>query len=171
MKFVQTNPFHKNTFFILFISILFIHFMSPLQAQNVKNDEFTTLVTSAENFSKTNEYEKAIDSYNKALALKPGDKVIIVKIAELKKLIEESDKTRHLSFEDAVIQGEDAFKLKEYPKAKKLFEQALDLDPSAKYPKDRLAAIRAIYVDPADVARFNDAMAKRQSGALSRKFR
>lgn len=61
-------------------------------------------------------------------------------------------------FEDAITKGEQFLQAKEYAKAKAEYQKALIIDPSSKYPKDKLTYIRKFYIDPADEARFNTAM-------------
>lgn len=163
MKWIQHDLYTRS--FILFIAFLLFTAHS-VYSQAEKNGGTQELIISAENFFKAREYDKSLETYEKALKLKPGDKQLTERIAEIRKLKD----NQHMSFEDAVLQGEDAFKGKDYPKAKKLFEKALELDPTAKYPKDRLAAIRAVYTDPADIARFNDAMNKGNQELASGNF-
>jgi len=61
-------------------------------------------------------------------------------------------------FEDAITKGEQFLQAKEYAKAKAEYQKALIIDPSSKYPKDKLTYIRKFYIDPADEVRFNTAM-------------
>ncbi len=72
----------------------------------------------------------------------------------------EAEKNRNLSFEEVILKGEESYKLKDYPVAKRYFEKALEIDPSSRYAKDRLTAIRGFYTDPEDVAKYNAAMEK-----------
>ncbi len=61
-------------------------------------------------------------------------------------------------FEDAITKGEQFLASKEYANAKAEYQKALVIDPSAKYPKDKLTYIRKFYIDPADEARYTQAM-------------
>jgi len=61
-------------------------------------------------------------------------------------------------FEDAILKGEDFLKKQDYPNAKAHYKKALEIDPTAKYPKDKLAIIRKFYTDPADEQCFDQAM-------------
>lgn len=69
-----------------------------------------------------------------------------------------NDPDKLKQFEDAILRGEDFLKTKEYAKAKAEYQKALIIDPSAKYPKEKLTYIRKFYIDPEDEARFAKAM-------------
>jgi tetratricopeptide (TPR) repeat protein len=68
------------------------------------------------------------------------------------------DKAKLELFEDAITKGEQFLAAKDYAKAKAEYQKALIIDPSAKYPKDKLTFIRKFYIDPADEARYAQAM-------------
>lgn len=68
------------------------------------------------------------------------------------------DATKLQQFEEALLRGEDFLKAQNYAQAKAEYQKALSIDPSAKYPQDKLAQIRKFYIDPADESRFNSAM-------------
>ena len=70
------------------------------------------------------------------------------------------DHDKLVQYEEAVLKGEEYLQVKDYPKAKAEYQKALSIDPSAKYPKDKLALIRKFYVDPQDEVIYNDAVAK-----------
>ncbi|KAF0196726.1 MAG: hypothetical protein FD166_2328 [Bacteroidetes bacterium] len=73
-------------------------------------------------------------------------------------VVDTDEKARLQQFEDAITRGEQFLSTKEYAKAKAEYQKALSIDPTAKYPKDKLTYIRKFYVDPADEARFSQAM-------------
>ncbi|MBW6492249.1 MAG: hypothetical protein K0B15_13760 [Lentimicrobium sp.] len=73
-------------------------------------------------------------------------------------------------FEEAILRGEDFLQAKEYAKAKAEYQKALSIDPSAKYPKDKLTQIRKFYIDPADEAAFADAMNRANNLMQSRSY-
>ncbi|MBK7214523.1 MAG: hypothetical protein IPH88_14715 [Bacteroidales bacterium] len=157
-------PIQKNIYTHIFIAILILGSLifqaSPCLAQNAASDNYSSLVKSAEESFTAKNYSQSLDFYNKALVLKPGDKAVTAKIDELRKLIANTDAQKNKSFEDLVLEGEKFYKSKDYPTSKRYFQQALDLDPSSQYAKDRLAAIRQVYTDPSDLARYNEAIQK-----------
>jgi len=73
-------------------------------------------------------------------------------------VVNADEKARLQQFEDAITRGEQFLSAKDYARAKAEYQKALIIDPTAKYPKDKLTYIRKFYVDPADEARFSLAM-------------
>ena len=71
-----------------------------------------------------------------------------------------SDKAQLQQFENAITKGEEYLAAKDYAKAKVEYQKALSINPDAKYPKDKLAQIRKVYIDPADEAKFKQAFEK-----------
>ncbi len=69
-----------------------------------------------------------------------------------------TDPIKLQQFEDAILRGEDFLQAKEYAKAKAEYQKALSIDPTAKYPKDKLTQIRKFYIDPQDEALYSSAM-------------
>ena len=80
------------------------------------------------------------------------------------------DPTKLQQFEDAILRGEDFLNAKDYARAKAEYQKALQIDPSAQYPKDKLAQIRKFYIDPADESRFMAAMEKGNNLMLAKKY-
>ena len=80
------------------------------------------------------------------------------------------DPTKLQQFEDAILRGEDFLKAKDYARAKAEYQKALQIDPSAQYPKDKLTQIRKVYIDPADESRFMTAMENGNSLMKAKKY-
>lgn len=80
------------------------------------------------------------------------------------------DAARARQFEEAILRGEEFLNAKEYAKAKAEYQKALSIDPSAKYPKDKLAQIQKVYTDPEDEARFAAAIESGNRLMQAKKF-
>jgi tetratricopeptide (TPR) repeat protein len=158
MKFTRIALTPPHTFLFLIVLISGLLTCTPAYSQNKPDDEFTLTLKTADEFYSAKDYPHALEAYTKAFNLKPGQQQVKERIDEINNII--SEKAQNISFEDNILEGEKAFKSKDYPSAKRFFENALNIDPTAQYPKDRLSEIRSLYSDPADLARFNEAMAK-----------
>jgi hypothetical protein len=88
--------------------------------------------------------------YSEALALKPQEKypkdqlaAIDKKLAELAKKAEEDAKQKAINekYQAAIAVADAAFNAKTWDEAKAKYNDALDIKPAEKYPKDQLAAI------------------------------
>lgn len=69
-----------------------------------------------------------------------------------------NDKNKLQQFENAITKGEEYLKAKDYAKAKNEYQKALSINPDAKYPKDKLAEIRKVFVDPQDELKYDEAI-------------
>lgn len=81
-----------------------------------------------------------------------------------------NDKSKLQQFETAITSGEEYLKAKDYAKAKNEYQKALSINPDAKYPKDKLAEIRKIFVDPQDELRYNKAIEQGDSFLMQNNF-
>lgn len=70
------------------------------------------------------------------------------------------EKEKLLQFEEAITRGEEFLQAKDYAKAKAEYQKALSINPSAKYPKDKLVQIRKLYTDPQDEVMFSNAVSR-----------
>lgn len=80
------------------------------------------------------------------------------------------DPARLQQFEEAILRGEEFLQAKDYARAKAEYQKALSIDPSAKFPKDKLAQIRKFYTDPEDEARFSNAVEQGNRLLLAKNF-
>lgn len=81
------------------------------------------------------------------------------------------DKEKLLQFEEAITRGEEFLQVKDYAKAKAEYQKALAIDPTSRYPKDKLAQIRKVYIDPKDETDFAEAVAAGDRLAASGSYR
>ncbi len=157
---INIKPRYRHSslviFFIIFTGILF---NTRADAQVKPSDEYSVTLKSADNFFTAKDYANALTSYKKADQLKPGQKEVLNRIDQINTLLSANEKAKNTLFENAVLNAENFLKVKDYPSAKREYENALDIDPTAQYPKDRLAQIRSLYTDPNDISRYNEAMA------------
>jgi tetratricopeptide (TPR) repeat protein len=86
--------------------------------------------------------------------------LLIISVKPLSLSAQTTDKAKLMEFEDAITKGEAFLEAKDYAKAKAEYQKALSIDPSAKYPKDKLAQIRKVYIDPKDETDFQNAVLK-----------
>ncbi|HLN53914.1 MAG TPA: tetratricopeptide repeat protein [Lentimicrobium sp.] len=91
-------------------------------------------------------------------------------IAHFESFSQVTDKAKLLQFEEAITRGEEFMKLKDYAKAKEEYQKALSIDPSAKYPKDKLAQIRKVYIDPKDEADYHKAVSQGDQYILNENY-
>ncbi len=141
---------------ITFLSSYINPCFSQINATGAGNE---TIIQQADLALAAKDYAGALFLYNKANQAKPDDKYTTGKINDINKILDASPDLKDKLIEDIILKAESLFKQKDYPNAKSEFQKALLLDPSAQFPKDRLAQISAVYTDPEDQVIFNDAVA------------
>lgn len=99
---------------------------------------------------KTKTYEAAKTAYNEALGIKSQEQYPKDKLTEIEKILSDlankdaAGKELNEKYTAAITRADGAFASKEYNTAKTAYSEALELKPSEKYPKDKLAAIDAL---------------------------
>lgn len=143
---------------ILTASILFmLSLSSPLYSQTADpafaDQEYYTAIKKGDQYYNEEKYDRALYEYETARKLKPAEKYPQERIKVIHEIIDDQ-KTKNILFEVAVTSAEKWYKAADYKRAKAEFENALRIDPTAQYPKDRLAQINKIWSDPEVDARY-----------------
>ena len=115
----------------------------PVQTEQ----DYTVAIKKADQYFEEGKYDRALYEFETARKLKPGEKYPQERIKGIKEILDDQ-KTKNILFEVAVTSAEKWFKAADYRRAKAEFENALRIDPTAQYPKDRLAQINKIWSDP-----------------------
>lgn len=99
-----------------------------------KEKDYQNFMTEGDQLKNIKDYTAAIDRYNKALAIKPGDQTATQKIAEINKLIEEEKKKAEQEklYADYMAKADQAFNAKDYTNAKLNYQKAFEIkqDPA-----------------------------------------
>ncbi len=140
------------------------------QTKPVDEAAYHTAIQTADALFKSKNYDEALRNYKKAFLLNPAQPYPMQQIDKISQVLSTDEKLRNTLFENAILQGETLFKSKNYPGAKREFQKALDIDPSAQYAKDRLKAIAKVYTDPEDEANFKSAMLSAEASIQKNEF-
>ncbi|MCO6499739.1 MAG: hypothetical protein J5I47_05105 [Vicingus serpentipes] len=105
--------------------------------------EYKNAIAEADGFFNANDYEKSIDSYNKALSLKPAEAYPTSKIVEAKKFIADKKKLE-ADYQKFIAEADKFFGAKDYTAAKINYQQASAIKKEEQYPKEKLAEIEKI---------------------------
>lgn len=106
--------------------------------------QFNALVESGDEFFGQKKYQEAIDQYKEALKIKPDNQHVPKKISESERLLAEvrAQQNQEQNYNEAITEGDQKFKGRNYEGAIAAFERALEIKPDEAYPKDQLAAIQ-----------------------------
>jgi len=125
--------------------------LAKVNADKTKVEEdFNRLLASGDDNVKVVKYIEALTDYKEALQIKRGNEIVIAKIAEVQKLVQQKEAEKQ-AFDDkqriykqTIDRADKLFTDKIYPGAKEQYKQALIIDKSAVYPGNKIAEIDSI---------------------------
>ncbi|MFZ9029097.1 MAG: carboxypeptidase regulatory-like domain-containing protein, partial [Crocinitomicaceae bacterium] len=122
-------------------------------AEQQANAKYNELIEAADQLRDNDKLEEAIGKYNEAIAEKdeqyPKDQISLLE-AEIEKRKKEAE--NQAKYEAAIQEADQLFGSDELEKAKAKYQEASDLKPSEKYPKDKIDEIEKLLKDKADQA-------------------
>ncbi|MGC8824927.1 MAG: hypothetical protein ACP5PZ_10115 [Bacteroidales bacterium] len=119
------------------------------------DSQYKNLIRQADKAFDIEDYAAAKSAYQQALAIKPNDSYAKSRISDIDKIVAEIQKqeaerkANQQKYQTLITQADQAMKNAQYDKASNLYQQALALIPSEKYPKDKLKEIDQILADQA----------------------
>lgn len=117
------------------------------------NKEYSDAIARADKLLLDENYMQALNEYEQAWNLYQRQKYPEKKIDQINKIISNPVQNKIL-FEKAIRGGDSCFAIKDYKNANVEFYNALRLDASAQYPKERLNEISKLFSDPENETRY-----------------
>lgn len=131
------------------------------EQKKARDKAYNDAITQADMLFNQKKYHDSKNSYNQALALKPGQNYPTARIAEIDRLLQAQLETDDKY--NKIIADADAFFIAEnYSYAKTTYQNALLIKPDETYPKQKIAEI--------DVLLTNIAAAKQRDEALQKQY-
>ncbi len=107
-----------------------------------REEAYRGVLATADNLLAQKKYDAAKPEYQRALDMKPQASYPREKLAEIDKALEELlGKQKY--YENLITDADRSFSGKDYPRAKEVYQQALNVFPSEAYPKQRIAMATA----------------------------
>ncbi len=142
-----------------------------LKEQQKLDDDFLTLLASADQMFDTKKYSESIQNYRKALVLKPSEKYPSEKILESEKQILELKALQAL-YDKAITEGDKQLDSKDLENSLVSFKNANSAKPEESYPLKKIAEIQAILdKNKAEKDRYREAVALADKFFKSEKYR
>ena len=114
--------------------ILIDKLLADKEKQEQLEKDYQIFMTEGNSLKDIKDYTAAIDRYNKALVIKPGDVAATTKIAEINKILDEQKKVadQQKQFEELMAKADAAFNAKDYTAAKMNYQEAFKIkaDPT-----------------------------------------
>lgn len=126
---------------------------------------YMTSIAKADAALAVNDYLTAKAEYTKATEAKPDDKYAKDQLAHVGDLLL-ADAQRESDYIKAIERGESSKEAKDYEAAKAAFEQASQVKPDEKYPKDQITEINALIAEIALKAKNYEDAIKRADAAF-----
>jgi tetratricopeptide (TPR) repeat protein len=142
-----------------------------LTEQKKLNDEYLTLIATADKSFDDANFQEAIIDYRKALTLKSAEKYPADRIAESEKQIADL-KAKQEAYEKAITEGDKKFLAKDYENALTDFRTAVSLKAAETYPAQKITEIQTILdKNKAENDRYQDAITLADKFFASEKYR
>jgi tetratricopeptide (TPR) repeat protein len=113
--------------------------------QELEND-YNKAIATADIFMNNGEYESALAEYQKANSLKPSEKYPIEKIDEISKKLA-TQKDIEEEYNGLIASADQYYQSGDYERAKKDYQEAVELKPAEKYPSDQILLITQLQQD------------------------
>jgi tetratricopeptide (TPR) repeat protein len=121
-----------------------INTINQIQSQsNTSQDNYKSLLSSADKAFSEKDYTKALTTYQKASELNPAQKYPKEKIASINNILGQQ-KALNENYNKAIASADRAFDEKKYKDAITSYTSALKLRPSEAYPKEKVAQLNAL---------------------------
>ncbi|MBE0652347.1 MAG: hypothetical protein IH594_01035, partial [Bacteroidales bacterium] len=130
-----------------------------LRDQMVVMEQYTAVISEADDFFRQGDYENARKKYVAAAKIVPAEKYPAEKIKEIEQKESEIKKLR-ITYDDAVYRAEKFEKYHRYDEAIAEYEKALALFPDEQIPKDKIEELKNSKVEyEANVNAYDDIIA------------
>ena len=142
------------------------------EEEKKKNAEFELLIQKGDNLLSSNKFDEAIAVYEQSKSLKPGDQVPYVKIQEANKRKDDlANAEINKQYQDKMIEAKKSFDKKDWPNAKKIYNEASSIKPMERDPKDRIIQIDGIIAkEQANEQNYNKLIADADQALTAKDF-
>lgn len=116
--------------------------LAGLAEQARLEQQFNEIMANAEAAFVQSEFQVALDGFNEALALKPGNQQVTGRISETEEMIRRLEQKQQ--FDALVARADQAFEQEKYEQSKIGYQEALDILPQETHPQNQIARIDQI---------------------------
>ncbi len=146
--------------------------LEELAEQQKLDEDFNKAIQKGDQLLASNKFDDAIAAYNEAKGLKPADSLPDTKIAEAnKKKAEAEGAELTKQYNEKMNEALKAFTDKDYTYAKTLYQEASNIKPKERDPKDKIAEIDAIIKKQIeDEQKYNQFLADGEKAMLNESY-
>ncbi len=113
---------------------------NELSEEKKLEEQYDALIKEGETAMNVDSWQQALDKFNAALALKPGESYPLNKIAEIEGKMSADDlaKQKEADYLALISKGDQEFNSNDYTGAIATYNEALKIKPGEKYPTDKI---------------------------------
>jgi len=117
-----------------------------LARRKAQDRRYEALIQSADEAFNKQQYEASREDYRQALKIKPQREYPKQQLDLIRQRLAKAEQKEQArkNYQDKIRQADQAFNNETYPKAKDLYEQAVQMRPHEEYPQDQIARIDEI---------------------------
>jgi tetratricopeptide (TPR) repeat protein len=132
--------------------------LAEIATQKAIDDQYTSIIVSADKLFEQKSYESARSEYLKAEKLKPAEQYPKTQLAAIDKAVAELARLKAIDDEYnlAIADADKLLSSKEYTKARTAYERAGNIKPSEKYPSEKISEIDAALAEIARLKNIDD---------------
>jgi tetratricopeptide (TPR) repeat protein len=114
-----------------------------LNKRRLREEQYQAALDKADQYFEEKKYERAVGAYRQALDIKPDQSYPSQQIQEIESILQDR-KALNEQYRDLIGRADRAFEKETYPRARDLYQQALDIKAGKEYPQDQIARIDLI---------------------------
>ena len=114
-----------------------------LSSQQSQDEEYLSLISSADQLYQDKKYDEARTKYEEALQIKPGEKYPTERIEQIDAILALAG-SQGSEYDEAVKEADGLFGLQQYEEAKLAYMKAANLNEKEQYPRDKMEEIEQI---------------------------
>ncbi len=129
-----------------------------LKTKQKQDNDYTRVITEANNLYKQKDYDKALAKYQEAAQIRPQESYPQERIVEINAILS-SATAENKSYDDAIKEADGLFGLQKYDGAKLAYMKASNMRPKEQYPKNKMDEIdNMVAKEKATLAEYNKAV-------------
>jgi len=120
--------------------------LAELARQKQIDESYAEAITTADDYFNRGAFMEALQTYQQASEIKPGEAHPKQRISEINNRLEELEAERQKAYDAAVAQADNYYNMANYRLAKSAYQTAVDIKPDEQYAKDRLDEVTVLYM-------------------------
>jgi tetratricopeptide (TPR) repeat protein len=119
--------------------------LAEIERQKALDESYAAAIKNADQKLEINNYLEALQYYEEALEIKPGESYPSSRIAEINSRLQELEEERNKAYAAAIAQADGYYDIGNYRSAKAAYQTAVNIKSDEQYARDRLDEVTKLY--------------------------